>query len=258
MRALIYHDVTEPSGFDLSGFPGPTAAAYKLDPFAFESHLDAIAAKRHRARAITLTDPLPDVALTFDDGGASAMRIATMLERRGWRGHFLITTGRIGTSGFVTRDEVRELAERGHVIGSHTHTHPVPLSGLSEDVIAEEWRVSRDLLAELLGGPPFLAAVPGGFVSPAVVAMARESGYRILLTSEPTRRIATSGPLMVVGRYTVWSSTSAARVAALATGSSIATSRAWLGWNAKKAVRRVAPSAYSRAREVVRRRGATP
>jgi peptidoglycan/xylan/chitin deacetylase (PgdA/CDA1 family) len=258
VRALIYHDVTESSRFDESGFPGPTASAYKLEPPAFELHLDAISSGRHRPGVITPGGALPPVALTFDDGGDSAMDIATMLERRGWRGHFFVVTDRIGAPGFVTADDVRELADRGHAIGSHTHTHPRPLGRLPEPVIADEWRRSRDILAELLGAEPFLAGVPGGDTSPVVVAAARDAGYRVLMTSEPTQATASRGALVVIGRYTIWSSTPPARAAALAAGSRLAGSRAWLGWNAKKLAKRAAPSAYRRARETVRRRGATP
>jgi peptidoglycan/xylan/chitin deacetylase (PgdA/CDA1 family) len=258
VRALIYHDVTESSRFDLSGFPGATASAYKLQPPAFERHLDAIAARVRSPGVITEAGPLPAVALTFDDGGDSAIAIATMLERRGWRGHFFVVTDRLGTPGFVTAEQVREIADRGHVIGSHTHTHPRPLSRLPGAAIADEWRRSRDILAELLGAPPYLAGVPGGDVSSLVVAAAGDAGYRTLMTSEPTQSIASRGGLTVVGRYTIWSSTPPARAAALAAGSRPAVSRAWLGWNAKKLAKRVAPSVYRRARETVRRRDATP
>src|SRR3954451_13662182 len=111
MRALIYHDVTEPSRFDAIGFPGATAAAYKLEPAAFELHLDAIAARGLTPGLVRPSAPLPSVALTFDDGGASAMDIARMIERRYWRGHFFVTTARLGTPGCVTADDVRDLVE---------------------------------------------------------------------------------------------------------------------------------------------------
>src|SRR6185437_4332924 len=114
--ALIYHDVVAAARQDECGFPGPVAARYKLEPDRFEAHLDAIA-----ATGVTVGG-LGDgsgVALTFDDGGASALDAAELLERREWRGHFFITTGRIGTPGFLTAAGVSELAERGHTVGSH-------------------------------------------------------------------------------------------------------------------------------------------
>ena len=48
--------------------------------------------------------------LTFDDGGASALRIAEMLARYGWKGHFFITVNRIDSPAFVTSDDIRALS----------------------------------------------------------------------------------------------------------------------------------------------------
>ena len=100
-RAIMYHDVVENGDFASSGFPGEGAHVYKLRREDFERHLDAIGAR--------------EVALTFDDGGVSFLHpIADLLEARGRRGCFFITTGRIGTPGFLSEEEVRELHRRGH------------------------------------------------------------------------------------------------------------------------------------------------
>ena len=72
--ALMYHDVVPAGAEDISGFPGPDAALYKLDRQAFARHLDAIA--RHAmANPTRVFDLRPEMrstalALTFDDGGA--------------------------------------------------------------------------------------------------------------------------------------------------------------------------------------------
>ena len=44
MRTLMYHDIAARAQRDAVGFPGPLAARYKLEPEAFEAHLDALAA----------------------------------------------------------------------------------------------------------------------------------------------------------------------------------------------------------------------
>src|SRR5207302_9534448 len=112
-----------------------------------------------------LFDQRPAVALTFVGAGASALRIAGALERRGLRGHFFIVTGRIGTAGFLDAGGVRELAMRGHAVGSHSHTHPAYIERLAPAALAREWRASRELLKELPRAPPLVAAVPGGRLS---------------------------------------------------------------------------------------------
>lgn len=244
-RALIYHDVAANAEREAYGFPGARAARYKLDPLDFRAHLDAIAAT---GVSVGLLATEPSVALTFDDGGASALDIATSLEERGWVGHFFVTTGRIGTRGFVDAEQIRSLAARGHDVGSHSHSHPTYMGTLSAGALAEEWRRSREVLGEILGRAPCSAAVPGGFVSPLVIAEAANAGYELLLTSEPTRRRHVHAGMVVRGRYTVWATTSPRRAAAYARGRPWAAVTMWLAWRAKSAPKRYSPTGYEAVR----------
>lgn len=246
---LIYHDVAPPGDEDHYGFPGPAAARYKLTPERFEAHLDSIRAAHVE---VGLAADHPQAALTFDDGGASALWVADALERRGWRGHYFITTGRIGAPGFVGVDEIGELVRRGHVVGSHSDSHPTYMGALSRAEIAREWRRSRDALTEIMGAAPETAAVPGGYVSPTVIAEAARAGYRLLMTSRPSAKPRWHGGIEVQGRYTIWSSTSSVRAAAYARGNRLARASLWVAWEAKSAPKRLSPGAY----ELVRQRWA--
>jgi peptidoglycan/xylan/chitin deacetylase (PgdA/CDA1 family) len=247
--ALIYHDVVTAPRQDECGFPGPVAARYKLEPERFEAHLDAIAATRV---TVGLIGDGSQTALTFDDGGASALHAAEALERRGWRGHFFITTGQIGMPGFLSAAQVRDLADRGHRIGSHSVTHPTYMGELSGAELADEWRSSRAALSEILGAEPDSAAVPGGFLSPAVIDEAAKAGYGLLATSQPTVKPDTHKGMRVQGRFTIWSTTVPSRAAAYARGDRLALASLWLAWQAKSAPKRVSPKAY----EALRRRWA--
>ncbi len=250
--ALTYHDLADGMDRDRAGFTGGTAARYKLSPDRFEAHLDAIAAAAPEVGLVAPDAPLPPVALTFDDGGASALAEAEAIERRGWRAHFFVVTSLIGTPGFLTADDIRELARRGHVVASHSHTHPTYMGKLSPARIDEEWRVSRAALADLLGEPPVLASVPGGFLSRAVVDGAAAAGYRVLLTSEPIVRVRSANRLLVLGRFTIWANTPAWRAGAYVRGAWGARSRLWVEWNVKKLAKISSPEAY----ESLRRRRA--
>src|SRR3954467_11167164 len=107
--ALLYHDVVSARDFDSSGFPGADAGVYKLADATFRNHLDAIAKVN------------PATILTFDDGGISAYtHIAGALQERGWRGYFFIATNWIGQPGFLSAAQIRELGDRGHIIGTHS------------------------------------------------------------------------------------------------------------------------------------------
>jgi peptidoglycan/xylan/chitin deacetylase (PgdA/CDA1 family) len=252
---LIYHDVVEERDREAVGFPGPLAARYKLTAQQFESHLDAIAATGVEVGTVDPDRPLPRTALTFDDGGSSALAAAAALERRGWRGHFFVATGRLDTPGFLTSAAVGELAVRGHIVGSHSHSHPTYMGKLSRAEIEREWRESRTRLGDLLGVPPVTASVPGGFLSRAVVHGAAEAGYRLLMTSEPVSKVEQNGELVVIGRYTVWSTTPPERAAAYARGNRRARMRLWAEWNVKGLAKRASPSAYQAVRKLRARLG---
>src|SRR4051812_33126946 len=126
MRAISlgYHDVN-----DTCDLPAHKKI-YTLERRHFEDHLESIRIHAGRDAVQTISAPrigqngVP-VFLTFDDGAESAYTfVAGLLEERGWRGHFFIITNWIGRPGYVDRRQIRELHSRGHVIGSHTCTHP--------------------------------------------------------------------------------------------------------------------------------------
>ncbi len=249
MRTLMYHDIAPSAERDTVGFPGPLAGRYKLEPEAFEAHLDAVAATGLEIGTLEADRPAPQVLLSFDDGGRSALLVAEMLERRGWRGQFFVTTARIDTSGFLSRKDVSALAKRGHVIGSHSHTHPTYMGRLNRPDLDLEWSTSRTLLGEILGAAPRTASVPGGYLSNEVVAAAAAAGYELLFTSEPTARVQHAA-IAVRGRYTIWASTPARIAAAYARGDRVACTRLWLEWNAKKLAKRANPRVYQALRGV--------
>jgi peptidoglycan/xylan/chitin deacetylase (PgdA/CDA1 family) len=254
MVALIYHDIAERERREEVGFRGPTAARYKLDPIRFEQHLDAIAAAVPNVGVIRCDGRLPALALTFDDGGASALVEAEALERRGWRGHFFVVTSCIGTPGFMDAAQIRGLVARGHVIGSHSHTHPTYIGKLSRREIDEEWCRSRTILTDVLGAPPPLASVPGGLLSREVVGGAASAGYSMLLTSEPVVRTWSGDGLQCLGRFTIWARMPPEQAAAFASAEWRVRAPAWVAWNAKKLAKTLSPGAY----ETLRRRTARP
>lgn len=240
---LTYHDIVSEDDQDRNGFPGPVAATYKLTPELFEQHLEAIAAAGVSVGTIWEET---DVALTFDDGGASALYAASALERHGWRGQFFIITDLIGTPGFLTRDGIRELAQRGHEVGSHSCSHR-DMGALDQRDLATEWRASREILGAILGQPPQSAALPG-IVSMAHIAQAAAAGYRLLVTP-PMGKPWHCGETLVHGRFTIRAGTPSTRVALYARGDTLALSALLLAWRAKIVAKRLSPRAYGAIRQ---------
>ena len=253
--AFIYHDVLADDGPDDSGFAGADALSYKLSERQFQRHLELIASAlgagtpqcfTDRAAAMTMSGA---VVLTFDDGGASApTRILAALQERGWRAHFFVTTDFIGTRGFVTPAGLRELQAAGHIIGSHSASHPLRMSYLAPETMRREWRDSRARLEDLLNAPVMVASVPGGYYSQTVATAAAEAGIRVLFTSEPRRSVNVVDGTAVVGRFSVTRRTSDGDILSLACGRRATALRQRLAWDAKKVAKRLGGEAWLSAR----------
>ena len=248
--ALMYHDIVEADRLDSSGFKGPAAARYKIRPADFQAHLAHLAALLKPPIAmdepVELDQPAP-VLLTFDDGGASCYApVAGLIEGCGWRGFFFIPTDQVGAPGFLDAGQLRSLRSRGHIIGSHTCSHPIPMWGLRKPDLLREWDRSRAILEDILGESVTTASVPGGFHSCKVARAAAEAGIRALFTSEPTGRTHRVDGCLVVGRYTIRPGMTARSVAAIAAGHRAPRFRQAVSWNIKKVAKALAGTAYMR------------
>jgi peptidoglycan/xylan/chitin deacetylase (PgdA/CDA1 family) len=249
MRALLYHDVAPRDEWHATGFEGGDAAVYKLEMSEFERHLAALATIGRPPDLVTAATP-DAWLLTFDDGGASALtRIAPALESRGWRGHFFMTLGRLGTPEFLDAAGIREMHRRGHIVGSHTVTHPLQMSSCSADQLRREWTVSAEMLGDILHERPTVASVPGGAFSPQVAETAGQAGIRLLFTSEPTARTWYVGPVRCIGRFTLWNGMPPAAAHACATGRGVWPVRQRVTWETKKLAKAMLGPTYLRVRK---------
>lgn len=204
MAGFMFHEVTDdPTS---SGYQRPGARPYCVSPERFERYLDALADRGCEPASIGDVEfdvAAPRTMITFDDGGRSAIDAADLLLRRGWRGHFFVVTNRIGRPGFLDRAGIRYLHSCGHVIGTHSHTHPDIFPRLTLGEMATEWTVSRSILEDLLGDAVLVASLPGGDLSARVRDSVRQSAFHALFTSEPWLRPRRAGACWLIGRFAV-------------------------------------------------------
>ena len=252
ITSLLYHDVVVEGNFEESGFMGNGPNSYKLDETSFQEHLSKAAdnlkghgeslkafLKNERAESDNMQ------LITFDDGGVSFItKIAPLLEKEQIQGVFFISTKFVGQKGFLNADQIRSLAERGHIIGSHSHSHPERISALTYQQILNEWKESKGILEEILGGKVNTASIPGGFFSNEVARLAEEAGYRVLFTSEPTNTCYHIGNCVIAGRYSIKRGDSGNKVEQIVKGSTTFRIKQFLFWNLKKIVKNVLGDSY--------------
>ena len=123
----------------------------------------------------------PMVSLTFDDGSRGFYEDALpLLDAKGFK-----TTQYVPIAGLTTtppdpflmsRAQLRELADDGHEIGSHTITHP-DLTQLDDADLTRELGEPKTLLEEIAGRPVTGIAYPFGSYDARVIEKARGLGY---------------------------------------------------------------------------------
>jgi peptidoglycan/xylan/chitin deacetylase (PgdA/CDA1 family) len=265
MRAisLLFHDVIVNDTYEESGFSGAHAARYKLDLGEFELHLKRIAKARTFSPILVselsrVNDTVLPMLLTFDDGGSSAYYcIAEALERYGWHGHFFVTANFIDRHGFLTKDQIRALMKKGHLIGTHSYSHPERMSYLTWDEMLDEWKRSVQILEDITGEPVSIGSVPGGYFSARVAEAASVCGIKALFTSEPTIRPYQVNGCLVLGRFTLLRGTAPQVSGKLAAGSLIVRCRYWVMWNMKKIVKALLGKWYLRLQKFLLKRMAS-
>ena len=186
----MFHDIVKSDDLT-SGFQNESAFQYKVEVGRFEELVRALAERN-------------DVIFSFDDGGISFLTdAAPILEKYGKKGLFFISTMFIGTKGFLTKEQVRELESRGHIVGSHSHSHPHNMAALTDAEIDEEWRESCAVLQDILGHEVKCASIPNGYGSKSIYRSVRKAGFTELYTSVPTTKTTQKGGLTTIGRYVV-------------------------------------------------------
>ena len=92
----------------------------------------------------------------------------------------------IGKNLFLNSDQILKIREMGHIIGSHSHTHPKIFRDLSYKQKLFEWEKSKNVLEEILKERIFCASIPGGDMDKETIKSAGIAGIKFLFTSEPT------------------------------------------------------------------------
>lgn len=247
---LLFHDVYVHSPGE-SGFSGAGADRYKLHEKAFKAQLAALASVRADLPVLVTdkdwsTAAGTPFAFSVDDGGLSYHSVlAPLLAAYGWRGHCLITTNQLGCAGFLRPHHIRELHAAGHLIGSHSVTHPPRFDTLDWAQLVAEWTRSKAVLEDIIGAPVTVASVPGGYYSRRVALAARTAGLEFLFSSEPKAQALDVNGCLVLGRFTLRRDSPPGLAALLVGTRQSSRMRQWLAWNGKKVLKKSLGSGYA-------------
>jgi peptidoglycan/xylan/chitin deacetylase (PgdA/CDA1 family) len=215
----MYHDVQADGALTADVAAGQRP--YVLDRAVFAAHLDAMAG----LRSMTVTQLVAAgdtgdgraVVLSFDDGHVSNYSEAfPAMAARGIVGTFYVVAGRVGHAETLSWVQMREMADAGMEIGSHTLTHREP-STLTDEELRHELRESKRLLGDGLGRPVASLSSPTGFFNPRMSKIAREEGYTSLCFGHYGYVTAASDPFRL-NRIAIKRSTSMAELEAILHG----------------------------------------
>ncbi|HZP84846.1 MAG TPA: polysaccharide deacetylase family protein [Chthonomonadaceae bacterium] len=133
------------------------------------------------------------VVTSWDNGTATDRIMLRMLEQYGYKGTFYVCPELIGTEGYLNLDDLKQIADAGHEIGSHSLSHP-HLENLTAPECQRQVAESKTWLEEKLGTPVESFAYPYGFAQGAdwVAEAVRKAGYRSARTTDTVSLITAS------------------------------------------------------------------
>ncbi len=85
----------------------------------------------------------------------------------------------LGRGIWMSAAQVRELADNGHVIGLHSHTHPTRMAYLPRGEQEREYRDNYMELMQLVGEPPVAMSHPCNSYDDVTLSILRKLGIRI-------------------------------------------------------------------------------
>lgn len=164
-----------------------------VDPATFESHVKALSEAGYyfltpeEAYKVLTKNVLPNgnkkiVWMTFDDGDADFYSAYQIMKKYGARGTNNIITSFVDKEGFLTTEQIKEMAKDGMSFQSHTVNHP-DLSTTDEASQETELEASKSWLDKTLNQNTLSVAYPSGRYSQATETLAKDKGYKMATTT---------------------------------------------------------------------------
>jgi peptidoglycan/xylan/chitin deacetylase (PgdA/CDA1 family) len=209
---LCYHHIRE-------GLPGQseTFKSYSVTPSQFAEQMKVLKDSGYESilpdqlyNYLVHNGPLPPkpVMLTFDDTDEEQFTIgAKEMKKNGFKGVFFVMTVSINRPRYMTKEQLKELANDGNAVESHTWDHHMVTKYKGDD-----WNIQlvkpRKTIEDITGKTANYFAYPFGLWNKAVFPELEKAGFKMAF-SLSTKRDSTQ-PLYTVRRMIVptqWSTT---------------------------------------------------
>lgn len=152
---------------------------------------------------LTKGTPLPPkpFMLTFDDTRVEHFTIAAPeMEKHGFKGVFFVMTIPIGRPNYMSADQIRELSDRGHVIGSHTWDHH-NVKHLKGEDWEKQIQVPKEKLEAITGRPVEYFAYPFGVWNDTAALEIKKHSFKAAF--QLTQKRSEDEPLYTIRRTLV-------------------------------------------------------
>ncbi|MBI5055379.1 MAG: polysaccharide deacetylase family protein [Nitrospirae bacterium] len=129
-------------------------------------------------------DIINPIVITFDDGLIGNYRFALpILQELNFKATFFVTVEYIEKARYMSWNQINEIHKCGHLVQSHTMTHPM-LGEIGDREIYYELSKSKEIIEEKVGEVVRYLSLPFGSYNDNVIKIAKEVGYKAILTSD--------------------------------------------------------------------------
>jgi peptidoglycan/xylan/chitin deacetylase (PgdA/CDA1 family) len=182
---LMYHELEMPNRNLCQSEPG--YVRYILPLAAFRQQMAWLSQSGWRGFNISqaIRYPAePAVCITFDDGcETDLIAAAPVLRKFGFGATFYLTAGFLGTPGYLSAAQVRDLDAQGFQIGCHSMTHPY-LTDLADEKLTREIAQAKSMIEGILGHSIEHFSCPGGRYDQRTLDAARRAGFATVANSK--------------------------------------------------------------------------
>ena len=180
---LCYHHIR-----NYTGRESASSKVYTVPPAAFREQIKTLADSGYHTitpeqhyRYLLYGEALPEkpVLISFDDtDGEQFLEGAAVLDQYQFKGVFFIMTIAIGKPNYMSKEQIKVLSDKGHIIGAHTWDHHNVKQYVKEDY-EKQLAAPKLKLEQIIGKPVEYFAYPFGLWDEIAAEQVSKNGYKM-------------------------------------------------------------------------------